>query len=116
MKRAALVLFTGVLTAAAASAGEDSAFTPAQREHWAWKRPVRPAVPAVQDRAWVRNPVDAFVLARLEAAGLRPAEPAPREQLLRRVTFDLTGLPPTPAEIDAFVSDPSPEAWEKVVD
>jgi hypothetical protein len=113
--RAALALLAAALTTPTASADE-AALPPAQREHWAWKRPDRPAVPAVQDRAWVRNPVDAFVLARLEAAGLRPAEPAPREQLLRRVALDLTGLPPTPAEVDAFLNDPSTDAWEKVVD
>src|SRR5262249_1906418 len=65
---------------------------------------------------WVKNPVDAFILARLEAAGLEPAAPATREQLLRRVTFDLIGLPPTPAEIDAFVNDPAVDAWTKVID
>ena len=116
LNRAAPALLAAMMTTAAASAAEDAALLPAQREHWAWTRPVRPTVPAVQDSAWVRNPVDAFVLARLEAAGLRPAAAAPREQLLRRVTLDLTGLPPTPREIDAFVSDPSPDAWEKVVE
>jgi Protein of unknown function (DUF1553)/Protein of unknown function (DUF1549) len=84
--------------------------------HWAWQAPVRPAVPAVTDTTWPGNPIDAFILARLEAAGLRPAPPASREQLLRRVTFDLIGLPPTPDEIDAFVNDASPDAWEKVVE
>src|SRR5207244_3249964 len=75
-----------------------------KRNHWAWKAPVRPAVPTVQGKAWVRNPIDAFILAKLEAAKLTPAEPASRAQLLRRVTFDLVGLPPTPDEIDAFVN------------
>jgi hypothetical protein len=70
----------------------------------------------VRNLSWVRNPIDAFVLARLEAAGLAPAPPASREQLLRRVTFDLTGLPPTPEEIDAFLADASPGAYDKVVD
>ncbi len=86
------------------------------KDHWAFQ-PVRvPAVPSVHDCGWVRLPVDAFVLARLEAAGLRPAPPADKRTLLRRVTFDLIGLPPTPAEQRAFLADDSPEAFAKVVD
>ena len=84
-------------------------------EHWAWKKPVRSPVPTVRG-AQPANPIDAFVRARLDAAGLSPAPPASREHLLRRVTFDLTGLPPTPEEVTAFVNDSSPEAWEKVID
>src|SRR5688500_4112924 len=84
-------------------------------DHWAWKRPARPEVPVVRG-APPANPIDAFVRAKLEAAGLVPAAPASREHLLRRVTFGLTGLPPTPDEIDAFVNDRSPGAWEKVID
>jgi hypothetical protein len=70
----------------------------------------------VKDRAWVETPVDAFVLAKLEAAGLKPAPPADRRTLIRRATFDLTGLPPTPEEVDAFLADRSPGAFEKVVE
>ncbi len=66
--------------------------------------------------AWVRNPIDYFVLARLEAAGLQPAVEASPEALIRRVTFDLTGLPATPAEVDAFVADRRPDAYERLVD
>jgi hypothetical protein len=84
--------------------------------HWALTSPKRPALPKTADRDWPRNPIDRFILARLEKEGLRPAPEADRAALLRRVTFDLTGLPPTPAEIDAFASDPSPNAYEKVVD
>jgi hypothetical protein len=80
----------------------DPVAPPRPGDHWAWKSPRRPAVPAVKDAAWCRTPIDAFVLARLEAAGLTPAAPAPPEQLLRRLTFDLTGLPPTPEQIGAF--------------
>jgi hypothetical protein len=83
---------------------------------WAFRTPSRPEPPAVKDRAWVRNPIDAFILAKLEAAGVRPAAEADRATLLRRVTFDLIGLPPTPDEIDAFLADRSPNAYEKVVD
>jgi hypothetical protein len=95
-------------------AGDD--LSPAKKNHWAWKRPMRPALPAVQMRGWCRNPIDHFIAAPLEAAGLAPAEPATRAQLIRRVTLDLIGLPPTPEEIDAFVHDPAPDAWEKVID
>ncbi|MEZ5979472.1 MAG: DUF1553 domain-containing protein [Planctomycetota bacterium] len=84
--------------------------------HWAFERPVRPAVPEVSRPEWVRNAVDAFVLSRLDAAGLSPSPRADRASLLRRVTFDLTGLPPTPEELDAFLADDSEDAYEKVVD
>ena len=83
---------------------------------WSLVPPKRPPVPEVKDRAWVRNPVDNFVLARLESEGLRPSPEADKATLLRRVYFDLTGLPPTPAEIDAFLADRSPDAYEKRVD
>ncbi|HEX5270771.1 MAG TPA: PSD1 and planctomycete cytochrome C domain-containing protein, partial [Gemmataceae bacterium] len=87
-----------------------------KREHWCWQ-PVRPqAPPAVRDAAWPRGPVDRFVLAKLEEKSLHPAPAADRRTLLRRVTFDLTGLPPAPEEIDAFLADTSPDAYEKVVD
>ncbi len=95
---------------------DEPAWSAEKRNHWAWKAPVRPTPPPVKNAAWVRNPIDAFVLAKIEAAGLTPAPPASRQQLIRRVTFDLIGLPPTPEEIDAFVNDKTPAAWEKVVD
>ncbi|MFO0846423.1 MAG: DUF1549 and DUF1553 domain-containing protein [Gemmataceae bacterium] len=78
--------------------------------------PRRPALPPLKDGAWARNPIDAFVLAGLEAKGLTPSRPAGRLRLLRRVTLDLTGLPPTGAEQEAFLADLSPGAYEKVVD
>ena len=84
--------------------------------HWAYVKPVRPRMPLVKNAAWVRNPIDAFVLARLEREGLKPSPEADRTTLIRRVTLDLTGLPPTPHEVDAFVLDRSPNAYEKVVD
>ena len=86
------------------------------REHWAFRPMARPEPPAVDDPTWARNPIDRFILARLEAEGLAPVAPAGRRQLLRRVTFDLTGLPPTPAEIDAFLADERPGAWERVIE
>src|SRR5689334_4079869 len=84
-------------------------------QYWAFRKPVRPAPPPIKNSAWVKNPIDAFVLARLEAKGLSPSPPADKRTLLRRVTFDLTGLPPTPEEIRAFVADNTGEAYEKVV-
>jgi len=84
--------------------------------HWAFVAPQRPEPPAVARREWVRNPVDAFVLAKLEAAGLEPSPEADRATLIRRLHADLVGLPPTPAEVDAFVADPAPDAYERLVD
>ena len=75
-----------------------------------------PSLPKVNDRGWVRNPIDAFVLARLEAQRLHPASEADRVTLIRRLTYDLTGLPPTPEEVDAFLADRSPGAYERLVD
>jgi hypothetical protein len=84
--------------------------------HWAFVPITRPELPAVQRTEWVRNGVDRFILARLERVGLPPSPEADRHTLIRRVTLDLTGLPPTPSEVEAFVKDKSPEAYEKVVD
>jgi len=86
------------------------------QKHWAFIPPKRPPLPAVKNTAWVRNPIDAFVLERLEREGLSPSPEADRATLIRRVTLDLTGLPPTLAEVDAFLNDKSPQAYEKVVD
>ena len=85
-------------------------------KHWAFIAPNRPAVPAARGSAWPRGAIDQFILAKLRESGLRPSPEVDRETLLRRVTFDLTGLPPSPAEIDAFLSDASPRAYEVVVD
>jgi Protein of unknown function (DUF1553)/Protein of unknown function (DUF1549) len=87
----------------------------AAEKPWPYYPPTRPPVPAVKTPAWVRNPVDAFILAKLEAQALSPAPEADRATLLRRVTFDLVGLPPEPAEVQAFVNDPDPDAYEKAV-
>ncbi len=85
-------------------------------QHWAYVKPVRPMVPAVKDRNWPLNPIDQFILARLEREGLKPSPRADRYTLIRRVSLDLTGLPPTPGEVDEFVKDNSPQAYAKVVD
>ncbi|HVW01036.1 MAG TPA: DUF1549 domain-containing protein, partial [Planctomycetaceae bacterium] len=84
--------------------------------HWSYTPPVRPEPPAVKDEAWVRNPIDRFILARLEREGLHPMPVADRYALIRRVSLDLTGLPPTIEEVDAFVNDTDPKAYEKLVD
>jgi hypothetical protein len=84
--------------------------------HWSYRKPVRPAPPPVGDRSWPQNPIDHFVLARLEREGLRPAQEAERATLIRRLSLDLVGLPPAPAEVDAFLADGSPDAIERLVD
>jgi nucleotide-binding universal stress UspA family protein len=86
------------------------------KQHWAFQPVQKPAVPAVRNASWVRSPVDNFVLARLEAAGLQPNPAADKRTLIRRVTFDLTGLPPTEPEVQRFLADSSPDAFAKVVD
>lgn len=88
----------------------------AGRKHWAFKPIIDPNPPLVKNAAWPIDPVDRFLLARLENIGLQPSKDADRHTWLRRVSFDLTGLPPTPSEIKAFMKDHSPQAWEKVVD
>jgi Protein of unknown function (DUF1553)/Protein of unknown function (DUF1549)/Planctomycete cytochrome C len=86
------------------------------RRFWAYKPPRMPAIPAVKDPSWVRGDIDAFILARIEAQNLRPTPDADRPTLLRRLYFDLTGLPPTPEQVDAFVRDAAPDAYERQVD
>jgi hypothetical protein len=107
-----------LLVAPAFTLAEGGSDRPAPRP-WSLRPPVRPAVPRLDDpaaRAWVRTPVDAFILERLSRAGLRPAPEADRATLIRRLSFDLTGLPPTPEEVTAFVCDPAPAAYERLVD
>ncbi len=84
--------------------------------HWSFIPPKRPEPPAVKNEGWVRNPIDRFILSRLEAEGLAPAPEADRRALARRASLDLTGLPPDPAVVDAFVADPYPDAYERYVD
>ncbi len=84
--------------------------------HWSFVTPTRPETPAVSDAAWPKNPIDNFVMERLDRLGLKPSPAADRRTLIRRVSMDLTGLPPTLAEVNAFVNDQSPDAYEKVVD
>ncbi len=87
-----------------------------KRNYWAFRRLVRPPLPPpVKNKAWVVNPIDTFILAGLEEKGLSPSPAADKRTLIRRLTFDLTGLPPAPGEIDSFIADRSPDAYEKVV-
>ncbi|MCU0879418.1 MAG: PSD1 and planctomycete cytochrome C domain-containing protein [Pirellulaceae bacterium] len=83
--------------------------------HWAFVPPTRPPLPDVKDAAWVRNPIDRFVLAKLEAAGLAPSPEADRATLIKRLSIDLTGLPPTPEDVEAFVADNDPAAYDNLV-
>src|SRR5260221_547058 len=113
-----------VLLAAAAHADEPAGapspveppLTAADREHWAFRPLVRAEAPAVKNDNWCRSPIDRFILAKIEAAGLAPLPHADRRSLIRRVTFDLTGLPPTPAEVDAFFADTGSDAYERLLD
>src|SRR5213593_522086 len=94
-------------------------YTPSQRQHWAFVKRSRPQAPQFSlaaDRNWVKNPVDAFILARLKKEGLRPARPADRATLIRRVYFDLIGLPPAPRDVAEFIADKSPDSYPKLVE
>ncbi len=86
------------------------------REHWSFRPPVEPAIPAVSKKAWVKSPIDAFILAKLDANGMKPAAPAGKRTLIRRATFDLHGVPPTAEEIEAYVADPAADAFDKLLD
>ena len=112
---ASWVMGIGQEFVAAASDGIEDKY-PAAIGYWAYKRVQKPTVPAVRSRAWVKTEVDAFILKELESKGIRPAPPADKITLLRRATFDLTGLPPTPQEVQAYLSDNSPKAFERVID
>jgi Protein of unknown function (DUF1553)/Protein of unknown function (DUF1549) len=115
----AVLAAVAVLQAAGETIAPLGTYKPAERRHWAFQPRADVAPPAFSDaaaKAWIKNPVDAFVLAGLRKAGLAPAPEAGRETLIRRLTYDLTGLPPAPEETAAFLRDRSADAWEKVVD
>ncbi len=122
MKSPTLAILLTLLTAAqtiAETTAPLGTYTAVERRHWAFQPRMTPAVPAFTDpadRAWVKNPIDAFILARLQKEGLRPAPEADRRTLIRRASFALRGLPPTPEEIRSFEADKSANAWEKVID
>src|SRR5215472_830082 len=104
------------VSALAIYAAEAITFTAAQRSWWAFQPVAKPAAPAVRNKKWVKTAVDAFILAKLEAKDIQPNPPADKLTLLHRATIDMTGLAPTPDEIQQFLVDNSPTAWEKVVD
>lgn len=112
----AVLISAWALAAASPEIAQKDVFSASQRKLWSLQKVARPGVPAVKDKDWVSTPVDAFVLSRLESKALQPSKPADRVTLLRRVSLDLIGLPPTPEEVDAFVADQSPNAWEKLID
>ena len=95
---------------------QETSTKPRGWDHWSFQPPKRPPVPSVHNSGWVRNPIDNFILSKLEREQVQPSPEADRSTLLRRVSLDLTGLPPTPQDIQAFLSDTSPDAYEKVVD
>jgi hypothetical protein len=99
-----------------AFSGPNPKYDKLRKEHWAWQSLKKPPPPQVRNSSWPRSDIDRFVLAGLEAAKLEPVPDADKLTLIRRVTFDLTGLPPRPEEIDVFLGDNSPDAFEKVVD
>ncbi len=96
--------------------GSSSSYGGVGKDHWSFKPVVKPAIPTVQNAAWCQNPIDNFVLAKLDANGLKPNAAADKRTLIRRVTFDLIGLPPQERDIQAFIADTSPDAYAKVVD
>jgi len=123
LRRSEILLCLTLATASALVASNATAplgrYSAAQRGHWAFVKRAQPKAPAFSDaygRAWVRSPIDAFVLERLRAAGLRPSLASDRVTLIRRLCFDLTGLPPSPREIDRFVADASPDAYATLVE
>src|ERR1700730_9939133 len=124
MMRIIVGLAAGLTLAMSLVAADDAiaplgTYKPLERRHWAFqprKNAAPPTFASAADKAWAKTPIDAFILEGLKKAGLRPAPPADRATLIRRVTYDLLGLPPSPEEVDAFVRDKSPDAWRKVVD
>jgi hypothetical protein len=116
LKDADIALLTQWIQMGAPWGAEATSAALAQAKFWAFVPPAEPAIPVVRSKSWVKSPIDAFLLSALEAKGLRPAKPADKRALLRRATFDLTGLPPTTSEVRDFLNDSSPDAFAKVVD
>src|SRR5262245_12995237 len=104
IRLAQALMFASIL---AAQSSKDVAFVGARGRYWAFQKVARPAVPEIRD-AWIRNPIDAFILDGLRRKALTPSGPLDRAQLIRRVTYDLTGLPPAPDDVTAFIRDKAP--------
>src|SRR6188474_3269650 len=116
MRHVSFFIVLCLVATSAVYSAETHVFTDAQKSFWSLQPVKKPSVPAVKTKQWVNNAVDAFVLAKLEEKQLQPNKAADKITLLRRVTIDLTGLVPTPDEIQAFVNDNTPTAYEKVID
>ncbi|HUY92664.1 MAG TPA: DUF1553 domain-containing protein [Pirellulales bacterium] len=118
LAEAEITLFKAWIDQGAKRPADDAPAAPkaAANKHWAYQPLAQPAIPQVSTPAWVRNPIDALILARLDAASVKPAREADRVTLIRRLSLDLVGLPPSPAEIEAFVNDPNSDAYEQLVD
>jgi hypothetical protein len=115
----AFLLYVAILLPAAEAPAPPETYKPQERRYWAFQPRAQPDLPvftAEDERAWTENPVDAFILVRLKKEGLRPAPAADRATLIRRAYFDLTGLPPSPREVEAFVNDQSPRAWAGLIE
>lgn len=106
----------GAQTPVTTARKNDSQITDKDRAHWAFQPVKRSQVPAVKNARWVANPIDAFILAGLEARGLEPNPPASKAELVRRVYYDVTGLPPSPADVAAYLADTAPQAYERLID
>ena len=115
MRLLKVVLPLAAVACVGATLDKDDAWVAPRKNYWAFRKPVRAEAPALND-AWVKTPVDAFILDALRAKGLEPSKPLAKAQLLRRVTLDLTGLPPAPEELSAFLKDHSAKAYERVVE
>src|SRR5262249_43649035 len=116
------LIATGVMLVSLAMASELAplgTYTPRERGHWAFVNRATPSVPTfslAEDSAWAQSPIDAFILQRLKKEGLGHSPRADRETLIRRVYFDMIGLPPSPREVTEFIADKSPKAYQKIVD
>jgi mono/diheme cytochrome c family protein len=108
--------YDGPLVDKGAVAKQPKTVTDENRQFWSFRPLARPTPPAVKNEAWVHTPVDRFVLAKLEDKGVAPNRPADRRRLIRRASFDLLGLPPPPEEVEAFVNDPAPDAYDRLLD
>ena len=114
-----LIIFLFAVSLYAATIPATEKYSAAERNHWSFRPRSTPEVPkfrSPEDRSWATSPIDAFILSRLKNEGLSHAAKADRQTLIRRVYLDVTGLPPTPEQISAFVKDSSPDAWPKLVD
>ena len=107
-------LFASIVTLDAKKT--DDSFSEEDQSYWAFQPIESPLIPETRNASWPRNPIDAFVLARLETHGLQPSPEASRQNLIRRATLDMHGVPPTVAEVDAFLSDSSSNAYERLID